>query len=218
MVVKTTRTERESGTSAARGRPRDPGVDLLIHRAALELLGEVGFDRTSIEAVAARSGVAKASIYRRWDGKPALILDAVRAQEPVFDTLPEDTGTLRGDLLAAFPRFLVFSSFDTGQAPIITGLIQAMRSSPELAEYMQGRFVTSINHLSEIIVERAIARGEVPAAARDLRLFHDIAPSLTVARMLLTHEPVDAQYKEALVDTVLIPLLMHAESRGKDHQ
>lgn len=197
-------------TSATRGRPRDPEVDRLISRAALELLGEVGYDRTSIEAVAARSGVAKASIYRRWAGKPELILDAVRAQEPASEGAPEDTGTLRGDLLAAFPRFLVFSSFENSQAPIITGLIQAMRVNPDLTEYMRSRFISSINHISEIIVERAITRGEVPAAARSLRLFHDIAPSLTMARMLLTYEPVDDQFREELVDTILLPLLKNS--------
>lgn len=200
-----------------RGRPRDPGVDLLIHRAALELLGEVGYDRTSIEGVAARSGVAKASIYRRWPGKPELILDAMRAQEPVVSAMPRDTGTLRGDLLSAIPSFLVFSSFEGRQAPIVMGLIQAMRASPELVEYMRGRFISSINHGSEIIVERAIARGDIPAAARDIRLFHDIAPSLAMARMLLTYEPVDEGFEVELVDTVLIPLLENPPRRGKDH-
>ncbi|GAA3886429.1 TetR/AcrR family transcriptional regulator [Leifsonia kafniensis] len=210
MATKRDQTERGTSSTASRGRPRDPGVDLLIHRAALELLGEVGYDHTSIEGVAARSGVAKASIYRRWPGKPELILDAVRAQETVVKALPEDTGTLRGDLLAAIPSFLVFSSFESSQAPIIVGLIQAMRKNPDLVAYMRGRFISSINHSSEIIVERAIARGEVPAAARDIRLFHDIAPSLAMARMLLTYDPIDEQFEVELVDTILIPLLKSA--------
>ncbi|HSS10967.1 MAG TPA: helix-turn-helix domain-containing protein, partial [Acidimicrobiales bacterium] len=59
------------------GRPRDPHVDKAILSAALDLLIEDGFPRLSIEGVAARAGVGKAAIYRRWDSKTSLVVDAI---------------------------------------------------------------------------------------------------------------------------------------------
>ena len=202
-----TQSRQPRRSSGSRGRPRDPEIEHLVRRATLELLGEVGYDRTSIDAVAARSGVAKASVYRRWPGKSELVLDAIRESEPHQDEPPTDTGSLRGDLLALVPTLLVFSSFDSAQEPIITGLVQAMRSNPELTAHVRHRIVGALRHRSEIVVERAIARGEIAPSARALRLFHDIAPSMLSARMLLTYDPVDEAFQTELVDTVLLPLL-----------
>src|SRR5450432_744304 len=85
---------------APRGRPRSAEADRAILAATLELLAERGLDAMSIEEVAARAGVGKTTIYRRWPSKGLLALDAFvisfRAEQP----LP-DTGTLRGDLVAA---------------------------------------------------------------------------------------------------------------------
>tara|TARA_R110002020_G_scaffold65413_18_gene172826 strand:+ start:2623 stop:3228 length:606 start_codon:yes stop_codon:yes gene_type:complete len=195
-----------SGASP-RGRPRDPELDRSILFATLEVLGEVGYDRLTIEGVAARSGVAKASIYRRWPGKHELILGAIRAVERSFETAPEDTGSLRGDLLALLPRLTTFSAFGPSQAPIVLGMAQAMRNDPNLVDHMHSRFISDLRHASEIVVERAIARGEIPVDARRIRLFHDIAPSLMTARMLLTFDSIDTDFHVELVDTVLIPLL-----------
>lgn len=202
---------REPGTkpAAGRGRPRDPEVDRLISRATLELIGEVGYDRMSIEGVSARSGVAKTTIYRRFPGKPELVLGALRSYEPAEAGAPPDTGTLRGDLIAVFPRLLLLSSFGQEQGLIMVGLMQALRGNAELSEYMRARFVSSMNHSVDIVMERAIARGEIPAAARDIRLFREIVPSLSLSR-ILTGEPVDEAFGEELIDTVLIPLLRSA--------
>ncbi|MGP6170047.1 TetR/AcrR family transcriptional regulator [Microbacterium sp. A196] len=194
-----------------RGRPRDPEVDRSILFAALELLGELGYDRLTIEGVAARSGTGKASIYRRWTGKPELILDAVRLLEESFTSTPPDTGNLRDDLIAVIPQFTVFSTFGPSQAPIILGMAQAMQSDEKIADYMRARFTSDVRHASEIVLERAIARGEISAEARGIRLFHDLAPSLTIGRLLLTLDPIDEQFQTELVDTILIPLL-HASA------
>ena len=73
------------------------GRDAAICDATLALLLEVGYDRMSMDAVAARAHASKATIYRRWPGKQELVLDAVRARG-VGLTVAEDTGSLRGDL------------------------------------------------------------------------------------------------------------------------
>src|ERR1700726_424948 len=92
--------EPASPAGAQRGRPRSAEADRSILAATLDLLAERGLDAMSIEEIAARAGVGKATIYRRWSSKGLLALDAFvvsfRAEQP----LP-DTGTLRGDLIAA---------------------------------------------------------------------------------------------------------------------
>ena len=86
-------------SGAPRGRPRSEQADRAIMAAALELLAERGLAGMSIEEVAARAGVGKATIYRRWSSKGALALDAFLAEFEQQQPLP-DTGSLRGDLAA----------------------------------------------------------------------------------------------------------------------
>ena len=92
-----------AGGPWARGRPRTSEADRAILTAAVELLAERGLAAMSIEEVAARAGVGKATIYRRWPSKGLLALDAFVAVFREQQPLP-DTGTLRGDLIAALTR------------------------------------------------------------------------------------------------------------------
>src|SRR3954470_4023103 len=83
-----------------RGRPRDPRRRQAILDAATHLLTEVGYDRMTVDALAARAGVSKPTIYRRWPGgKPEIVADAIRSKRAEAGELP-DTGSLRGDLMA----------------------------------------------------------------------------------------------------------------------
>src|SRR3954451_9211881 len=83
-----------------RGRPRDPRRREAILRAAVELVAEVGYDRMTVESLAARAGVSKPTIYRRWPGgKKDIIVEAIRVRHADADALP-DRGSLRSDLLA----------------------------------------------------------------------------------------------------------------------
>src|SRR5436190_19214651 len=88
----------ESGPSR-RGRPRDRGVDEAILAAAVDLLAEIGFARLTMEQVAARAGVGKASLYLRWPNKVALVAEAIQHRSAVEPEVPE-TGSLRDDMLA----------------------------------------------------------------------------------------------------------------------
>jgi AcrR family transcriptional regulator len=107
----TTTTTAPTGTSAqqpahpTRGRPRDPSRGEAILKATIELLAEVGYEGTSIDAVAARAGVSKPTIYRRWpDGKEQLVSAAVASCKE--DAPVPDTGTLRGDLVALLEHMI----------------------------------------------------------------------------------------------------------------
>lgn len=194
-------------TKAPRGRPRDPEVDRQVIRAALSVIGEVGYDRMTMDAVAALAGVAKATVYRRWTSKSELVADAVRHYGRPRGGAPADTGALRGDLFALVPNLLVFSEFDSTGVNVIAGLAQAARIRPELAEFLRHGIVSTLRHQSALVIERAIVRGEISPRARDHPLLHDIAPSILASRMLLTHEPIDDEFRAELIDNLLMPIL-----------
>jgi len=133
------------------------GRDAAICDATLALLLEVGYDRMSMDAVAARAHASKATIYRRWPGKQELVLDAVRARG-VGLTVAEDTGSLRGDLVATYRSAIHGSAAD--DADLIAGVLRAMRTTPELADCVRSQVIESKCDVSRVIVARAIARGE----------------------------------------------------------
>ncbi|HYF24116.1 MAG TPA: TetR/AcrR family transcriptional regulator [Baekduia sp.] len=192
-------------TTLTPGRPRDAARDTAILQAAGDLLAEVGYDAMSMDAVAARAGVSKATIYRRWPGKADLVLATIRARDFFAEEVP-DTGDLRGDLLALFDqarRRLEESSFDH-----LAGVLAALRRAPDLARPVREQLLGLWSARVHTLVERAADRGEVrrPDGAA-LELLAQIGPSLVAVQVLLEDEPLDAAFFERLVDCVLLPSL-----------
>jgi len=179
------------------------GRDAAICDATLALLLEVGYDRMSMDAVAARAHASKATIYRRWPGKQELVLDAVRARG-VGLTVAEDTGSLRGDLVATYRSAVHGSAAD--DADLIAGVLRAMRTTPELADCVRSQVIESKCDVSRIIVSRAVARGELPAQTDPL-ILHEVASALWFHRVLVVGGPVDDAFIAHVVDDVLMPLL-----------
>ncbi|HYQ32009.1 MAG TPA: TetR/AcrR family transcriptional regulator [Lapillicoccus sp.] len=179
------------------------GRDAAICDATLALLLEVGYDRMSMDAVAARAHASKATIYRRWPGKQELVLDAVRARG-VGLTVAEDTGSLRGDLMATYRSAIHGSAAD--DADLIAGVLRAMRTTPELADCVRSQVIESKCDVSRVIVARAIARGELPAETDPL-ILHEVASALWFHRVLVVGGPVDDAFIAHVVDDVLMPLL-----------
>src|SRR5919201_4310979 len=190
-------------TTPTRGRPRDPERRRAILDAAMALIAEVGYDRMTIDAIAARSGVSKPTLYRRWPhGKAELVADAIRERHAEGGPVP-DTGGLRGDLLALV-------AIQTGKmlndVHLASGLLTQLRTSPELAAVMQEHVIAEERGRWETILERARARGELgPGPVTPL--FADVAGSLVFTRVTISGEPVDRAFAEELVDRVLLPIL-----------
>jgi len=187
----------------ARGRPRDDVREQVILDTAVALLAEVGYDRMSMDALATRAQASKATIYRRWPGKAELVVEAVRRRSS-HEFATADTGSLRGDLLATLRRTACTVGAD--DAALVAGVVLAMRTDPELAALMRGQVVEDKRSATHALVERAVARGEVPADV-DRDLVHELAPAMVFFRLLVSGEPLDEPFFLHLVDDVLLPLL-----------
>jgi AcrR family transcriptional regulator len=140
------------------GRPRSDEAHQAILDATLDLLVEVGFSALTVEGVAARAGVGKATIYRRWPSKLPLVVEAF-GQLPGFE--PVDTGSLAEDLKKMLRSYLqVFNT--TALSAVLPSLAGERSHNPELEHLFQPVSVERRQPLTECF-ERAIARGEVPA-------------------------------------------------------
>jgi AcrR family transcriptional regulator len=179
------------------------GRDSAICDATLALLVEVGYDRMSMDAVAARARASKATIYRRWPGKAELVLDAVRSRAPGL-VVPADTGSLRGDLVATYTAAARGAGAE--EAELVAGVLRAMRSAPELGDCVRAQVFESKCDVSRTLVARAVSRGELPAGTDPL-LLHEVAGALWFHRVLVVGGPVDDEFIAHVVDDVLIPLL-----------
>jgi AcrR family transcriptional regulator len=144
--------------STPTGRPRDPGVDRRITQAAVEVFGEAGWAGFSLEAVARRAGVGKASIYLRWQTKERLLGDALAAR--VANVADADTGTLRGDLVDLARQLLELHLGDTHPAVLRLGVEAA--SIPEVARRWADLQESQVL-AARAMVRRGIRRGDVPA-------------------------------------------------------
>ncbi|WP_324933579.1 TetR/AcrR family transcriptional regulator [Mycobacterium sp.] len=177
--------------------------------ATLRLLADIGYDRLTMDAVASRAGASKATIYRRWPGKPDLVLAALSrhsVSEDSEDTVGEgpDTGSVRKDLIATLARMR--DSLAGQDGALVLGLINAMRTNVELAGTVRAELVAAKSSVIADVVRRAIARDELPASANSA-LAAELASALVFTRLLVTKQPVDDGELGRLVDTVLLPVL-----------
>ena len=192
----------ESGpaSGAQRGRPRSAEADRAILAATLNLLAERGLAAMSIEEIAARAGVGKATIYRRWSSKGLLALDAFvtsfREQQP-----QPDTGTLRGDLIAALTSW-VRAVTQTSMGQMLTGLIAEAQHDQELRAAWRDRVIEPLRVQHRIMLDRAVARGEIPAST-DQDVVLDLFFGVAQHRLLLGHHPLDDEFIHQVVDVLL---------------
>ncbi|CAN5250440.1 TetR/AcrR family transcriptional regulator [soil metagenome] len=143
-----------------RGRPRDPQTDGRITQAAAEMLLRHGFDRTTVDGVAARAGVGKATVYRRWPSKKDL---AVSAMETLFaQQFPEpDTGSILSDLHQSYRTLLDFVNSETGAAFLEAAIAESIRD-PRIAGLYRASMLSREAQTRKSF-ERAVARGELRA-------------------------------------------------------
>lgn len=183
-------------------RPRVEGErELEIYEATLAILAEVGYDRLTMDAVATEAKASKATLYRRWQGKASLVIDALLSKKapPV---LPVDTGSLRGDLLALFCGHGGLT--DQMQVALLSSMITAIGHDPEFAAEFREKFIGPKIALARDIYTRAVERGEVRADL-DLDLLTAALPGIVLHRQFLLGDPVTPDLIERVIDRVILP-------------
>lgn len=198
-----------AGGVPQRGRPRSEQADRAIMAATLELLAERGVAGMSIEEVAARAGVGKATIYRRWSSKGVLALDAFLAEFRQQQPLP-DTGTLRGDLRAEL-RAWVKAVTRTPAGRMLGDLIGEAQHDKELAASYRERVLEPLRQQHRIMLDRAIARGDIPART-DREVVLDLLFGAAQHRLLLGHLPLTDRFVREVVDVIVAGLRDPASS------
>lgn len=193
------RTEADADTVRRVGRPRSPEVDEAILDAAVEAFVDSGLDGFSVDDVAARAGVGKATIYRRYACKVDLVIAAARRcceQQPYA---PE-TGNLEVDLRAVAHGLVdMLEASVAGRA--IPRMVAESARQPEMRD-AQRNFVGRRRAHTIAMVERAIARGDLRADT-DAAALVDMLSGPLFYRQLVTGEPTDDAYVDTLVDSVL---------------
>jgi len=191
--------DHEEHGSRRPGRPRDPGYDKTILDATLEILMEKGYAGLTIDGVAARTGVGRPTIYRRWASKPELVIAAL-AQGIGLSPTP-DTGVLRDDLLA-FARDQVRMMNAPQSRRVTAGLVADLVAAPDLAETYFSEYVEPRRSTVWQALERGIQRGELRADA-DFSLIYDLLMGPLFMRSVVRGERLQPDMAEQIVDLIM---------------
>lgn len=194
-------TEITERVERGRGRPRSPEADRAILDAAVAQLADVGYLGLTIEGVAARAGVSKATLYRRHPSKIALVAAAATRERDV--RLPDlDTGSFRGDLVA-LTRHGTDMMFGSGGlwGRVLPGMLAEAADDPQVAAVVRTFFSWRSEAVRQIVA-RAIERGEVRPET-DPDLVFDLVSGPLLVRLMVTGQPLDDRFAEALVEEVI---------------
>jgi AcrR family transcriptional regulator len=166
----------------APGRPRSAEADLAIVRATLQVLLEDGYRGLSVERVRAVAGVGKATIYRRYPSREALVKAAVAHLQGTL-TLPEDHGSLRADF-AALAGELAGTARQTDALRFMARMLAEAAQEPEVHAIFTATLVEPRRTAVRALIERGIARGELRADL-DPDLAVDLLAGPMIYRVLL---------------------------------
>ena len=170
--------------------------------ATLELLFEVGYDRLTMDSVARRARASKATLYRRWDTKASLVVDAVVRAKSAPTVQDHDTGSLRGDLMSTFcgPHGIASSAAATALGSVITALM----TDPDFSEPFREKFIAPKMAVTRAIYARAVERGEIDHDV-DLEIIGPALAGILLHRAFVLGLPPDDDVVRRVVDHVILP-------------
>jgi AcrR family transcriptional regulator len=182
-------------------RPRVEGDrEQEILDAALDVLSDVGYDRLTMDAVAQRAKASKATLYRRWNSKATLVVEAL-ARMKAPPAVP-DTGDLRSDLLTAFCGMGGLTEHET--TATLGAVMTAVSTDPEFAREFREQVVEPKARVSRIIFERALARGELRPDL-DLEIVVPALAGIVLHRVFIFGEQPDSSLIERAIDQIILP-------------
>jgi len=192
---------QDRGGSRRPGRPRSQSAQRAILDAALDLLAAEGFERMSIEAVAARAGVGKTTIYRWWTSKDDLVIDAM--ENLIADVQPPDTGSVRSDLVELIVQIeRVLGSTRAGE--VFPRMVAEVAAASPLGLAYLDRVIAPRFAIVDSILVRGVRRGELRTDL-DLELARDLLVGPMVFAKLTRRLPSrrGARRAQRLVDLLL---------------
>jgi AcrR family transcriptional regulator len=190
-----------SANSPNRGQARRDA----ILAAAAELVVELGYERVTLDAIAARAHASKATMYKLWPNKGALIAAALRerAQGP-GDVEVADTGTLRGDLL--FQVAGITHAMTGTEGPSLVNLIEAIRTDPQFRDLVRNQIEAASAQAGASLRAQAAERGEAEGPI-DIAAALGVAVAQLLTTALLTGSVPTEEQQRRLVDDILLPLV-----------
>ena len=191
----------EAAAAVAAARPRIEGVrEQEILDAAIEVLADVGYDRLTMDAVAHRAKASKATLYRRWNSKATLVVEAIARMKSTPE--PPDTGDLRSDLVATFCGHGGLS--DQGTTSTFGAVVTAMSTDPEFAAEFRRQVVEPKSRASRTVFERARDRGDLRDDV-DLDLIVPALAGIILHRVFLLGEHPEPELIERAIDQIILP-------------
>jgi AcrR family transcriptional regulator len=169
--------------------------------ATVQLLMEVGYDRLTMDAVAKEARASKATLYRRWESKASLVVEALARAKSAPHIDEHDTGSLRGDLLSTFCGHDGMSGAATG---VLGSVITALSTDAEFADRFREEFIAPKIAVNERIFRRAQERGEIPEDV-DLEVIVPALAGILLHRAYLLGKTIDDAEIERVVDNVILP-------------
>ncbi len=191
--------QRSATEPKGRGRPRSAAAHEAILAATLDLLAAHGFDGLTIDAVAARARVGKATVYRRWASKFDLVVELLQTVASATPT--PDTGDTREDL-RQLVRNMVQGFSHEQYAQVLSGMASELSRNDTMAETFRTNFLQPRRQAAITILQRGIERGDLrPDTDVDVVLDCLVAPMYY--RRMISGRPITPELGDALVDQVL---------------
>jgi AcrR family transcriptional regulator len=188
-------------------RPRIEGDrEAEILDATLRMLSTAGYDRLTMDAVAAAAKASKATLYRRWSTKADLVIDAIARAKGAPQVLDANTGTLRGDLMVAACHKGGLN--DASTMSVLAGIISALHHDAEFAAAFHERFIIPKVAETRAIYARAQGRGEI-ADDVDLDLLAPVLAAIILHRSFVLQLPTDDATVGRIIDDIVIPAATH---------
>jgi AcrR family transcriptional regulator len=189
------------GPKRGQGRPRSSASHAAIQRATLELLQESGFGSLTIEAIAARAGASKATIYRWWPNKASVAMEAFITQ--IVPALPfENTGHLHEDFRKHLRTMVTVLGSPLGRT--LAEIIAEMQHDPDLASAFREQYVVPRRRAPREALQQAVERGELPAGSNPDIIMDALYGAIYFSLLIRTHE-IDQAFVDGLIDQILTP-------------
>jgi AcrR family transcriptional regulator len=191
--------------TASRGRPRSEAARKAVLAAAAELLLDRGLPGVSMDAVAERAGVSKATIYRWWPTKETLALDMLYNEWAKVTPQEYESGSLRVDLLALLGAWSRLAS-GRPYGRVVAAMLMEGQTDPGFSAEYQRRMVEPRREQARAIFGHAVERGEIPAGTK-IEVAIDLIYGPLYHRLLHGHAPLDDQFVDDIVGLALRGLL-----------